>query len=341
MKKRILTLCITLRVLIGSHKTQNIVSSKDSFGITKGVQSVSMHAGSTLAITDPNKAKGIIYMPEHLTHSQKWSHAVDQGIYNGGGINEGPYVAISKIGKGKAAFIGDSSLVEDRSPKYLREDNGKPKKTYDGFKEQDNGKLLNNLTTWLGKKESQPSMKDMGIKLDNKTPLLNFEQPENSIEPQKEPWTTPIEGYKWYDRSTFKKGSYGSNQRGADDGVDDKSSSHQNQNAKVELTLPQNIQPHHPFQFTIKLTGYEPNSTISDVRVGLYKDGGKQIGSFSSNRNQFNTPGYSPSQSIKTNGAGEASFTLTAKVTDEIKDANIRVKQGKKILLTQKMNENF
>ena len=28
-------------------------------------------------------------------------------------------------------------------------------------------------------------------------------------------------------------------------------------------------------------------------------------------------------------------------LTDEIKDANIRVKQGKKILLTQKMNENF
>lgn len=68
---------------LGDINTQNIVSSKDSFGITKGVQSVPMHAGSTLAITDPNKAKGIIYMPEHLTHSQKWSHAVDQGIYNG------------------------------------------------------------------------------------------------------------------------------------------------------------------------------------------------------------------------------------------------------------------
>ena len=37
-----------------------------------------MHSGSTLAITNPNKAKGIIYMPEHLPHSQKWSHAVDQ-----------------------------------------------------------------------------------------------------------------------------------------------------------------------------------------------------------------------------------------------------------------------
>ena len=68
---------------LGDINTQNIVSSKDSFGITKGVQSVSMHAGSTLAITDPNKAKGIIYMPEHLTHSQKWSHTIDQGIYNG------------------------------------------------------------------------------------------------------------------------------------------------------------------------------------------------------------------------------------------------------------------
>ena len=45
------------------------------------------------------------------------------------------------------------ALVEDRSPKYLREDNGKPK-TYDGFKEQDNGKLLNNLTTWLAKRIS-------------------------------------------------------------------------------------------------------------------------------------------------------------------------------------------
>ena len=37
------------------------------------------------------------------------SHAVDQDIYNGGGINEGPYVAISKSAKVKAAFIGDSS----------------------------------------------------------------------------------------------------------------------------------------------------------------------------------------------------------------------------------------
>jgi hypothetical protein len=34
----------------------DIVSSKESFGITEGVKSVSMHAGSTLAITNPEKA---------------------------------------------------------------------------------------------------------------------------------------------------------------------------------------------------------------------------------------------------------------------------------------------
>ncbi len=326
---------------LGDINTQNIVSSKDSFDITKGVQSVSMHSGSTLAITDPIKAKGIVYMPEHLSNNQKWSHAVDQGIYNGGGIKEGPYVAISKIGKGKAAFIGDTSLVEDSSPKYHSEDTGKAKKTYDKFKEQDNGKLLQNLTTWLGKQESQLSMKDTKIKLNSKTSLLNFKKPENSTEPQKEPWTNPIQGYKWYDRSTFKYGSYGSTQSGADDGGDDKGSFHQNQSGKAELTLPQNIQPYHPFQIIVEFKGYDPDSTINDLKVGIYKDGGKQIGSFSTDDSQFNTPGYSPSQSLKTNSEGEAAITLTAKVTDEIKDANIRVKQGKKILLTQKMNDHF
>ena len=29
-----------------------------------------MHSGSTLAITDPDKAKGIVYMPENLSNKQ-------------------------------------------------------------------------------------------------------------------------------------------------------------------------------------------------------------------------------------------------------------------------------
>ena len=99
------------------------------------------------------KSKGIVYTPDHLGNNAKWSHAVDQGVYNGGGKAEGAYIAIAKVGKGKAAFIGDSSLVEDSSPKYLREDTGKTKKTYDGFKEEDNAQLLNNLTSWLRKNQ--------------------------------------------------------------------------------------------------------------------------------------------------------------------------------------------
>ena len=55
---------------LGDLNTQNIVSSKESFGITKDVKSVSMHSGSTLAITDPDKAKGIVYMPENLSNKQ-------------------------------------------------------------------------------------------------------------------------------------------------------------------------------------------------------------------------------------------------------------------------------
>lgn len=331
---------------LGDLNIQNIVSSQDSFGITKNVKSVSMHSGSTLAITDPNKAKGIIYLPEHLSNNQKWSHAVDQGIYNGGGINEGPYVAISKIGKGKAAFIGDTSLVEDSSPKYVREDTGKPKKTYDGFEEQDNGILLKNLSTWLGQSDSHKSIKDTGIKLDKKTPLLNFEKPQNSTEPQHEPWAEPEKGYKWYDRSTFKPGSYGSTQKGnSNDGSNDNSngsdSSHNTNNEKTghaEFLLPQDIQPNHPFQLQVKLTGYEANRTIEHLTVGIYKDGGQQIGSFSSDNSQFSQSGYSDEQSVKTDDNGEATLTLTAKVSEDINGTHIRIKQGKQILSTTTIN---
>ena len=52
------------------------------------------------------QSKRYYFLTRPFISKQCWSHAVDQGIYNGGGIAEGPYVAISKVGKGKAAFIG-------------------------------------------------------------------------------------------------------------------------------------------------------------------------------------------------------------------------------------------
>lgn len=196
---------------VGDVNATDIVSSDQAFGITKGVSSVAMHAGSTLAITDPSKAKGIVYLPKT---NAKWPNAVDQGVYNGGGREEGPYAAISKVGLGKAGFIGDSSPVEDATPKYKREDTGAKKKTYDGFKEQDDALFLVNMVNWLAQKEYYPNLKFVrGLQLDQPTSLYEWEQPEKSVEPKPEPWAAPEHGYKWWDPATFKAGSYGINER--------------------------------------------------------------------------------------------------------------------------------
>ncbi|HDC5578910.1 TPA: DNA-binding protein [Staphylococcus aureus] len=300
----------------------------------QGVKSVSMHAGSTLAITNPEKAKGIVYTPEQLPAKSKWSHAVDQGIYNGGGKAEGPYVAISKVGKGKAAFIGDSSLVEDSSPKYVREDNGEKKKTYDGFKEQDNGKLLNNITAWMSKDNDGKSLKASGLTLDTKTKLLDFERPERSTEPEKEPWSQPPSGYKWYDPTTFKAGSYGS-EKGADpqpNTPDDHTPP--NQTEKVSFDIPQNVSVNEPFEVTIHLKGFEANQTLENLRVGIYKEGGRQIGQFSSKDNDYNPPGYSTLPTVKADENGNATIKVNAKVLESMEGSKIRLKLGDKTLIT-------
>ena len=192
---------------IGDVTANDVVTPSQAFGITSGVSTVAMHAGSTLAITDPNKAKGIVYLPKTTT---AWGSAVDQGVYNGGGRAEGPYAAVSKLGLGKAAFIGDSSPVEDATPKYLREETGSIKTTYDGFKEQTDSTLLVNIVDWLAKQESYTALSQVsGLLLDQPTTLLSMENPQTSTEPVAEPWAAPATGYKWYDPSTFKSGSYG------------------------------------------------------------------------------------------------------------------------------------
>ncbi|WP_425430074.1 Ig domain protein group 2 domain protein [Cohnella massiliensis] len=192
---------------LGNVDSGYIVAPSQAFGITAGIETVTMHAGSTIAITDPTKAKGIVYMEET---TEAWGNAVDQGVYNGGGIDEGPFVAVAKAELGKVAAIGDSSPVEDSTPKYLREETGGAKTTYDGFTELDNGELLVNLVNWLATPESYTSLDQVpGLTLDSPTPLLAMETPSVSTEPAPEPWTAPAAGYKWWDRSTFKPGSYG------------------------------------------------------------------------------------------------------------------------------------
>src|SRR5699024_4233522 len=97
-----------------------------------------------------------------------------EGVYNNGGIEEGAFAAIAKKGKGKAAFIGDSSPVEDSSPKYLREDNGETKTTYDGFLgEGDDATFLIQTVEWLADQEDYTSS-DGEIELSDETPLKDF-----------------------------------------------------------------------------------------------------------------------------------------------------------------------
>ncbi len=84
-------------------QSTQIASPDQSFGITEGVEKIEMNAGSTIAITNPEIAKGIIYPPK-LSKKDAWDHAVDQGVYNDGGRDEGAMMALSVVGKGKAFF---------------------------------------------------------------------------------------------------------------------------------------------------------------------------------------------------------------------------------------------
>jgi DNA/RNA endonuclease YhcR with UshA esterase domain len=293
---------------LGDVNATNIVAPEQSFGITSGVNAVAMHAGSTLAILDPKKAKGIVYLPQT---NAAWANAVDQGVYAGGGLAEGPYVAVSKIGLGKAAFIGDSSPVEDATPKYLREENGQTKKTYDGYKELDDAKLLINLVNWLTKKESYTSLDQVsGLQLDAPTPLLPMEEPSASTEPQPEPWAPPAAGYKWYDSTTFKPGSYGA--------PNATQPQPQPGNATYSFVHQAELPTQEAFQVRVVVDNLAPNSTLSGLNIGLYLPGGMQVGQVQNADGTWPTSyGYSANFSVTADQLGHA-----------VKDLTMRVKPG-------------
>jgi hypothetical protein len=181
-----------------------IKSTTDTEGISQGVSRILMAAGSTLAITDASKAKGVVYFGTSDTPT-KWASAVDSGLYFGGEA-EGPYVAISKPSAGKAAFIGDSSPIEDITPKYKRESDGSAKSTYDGWKEAGNAATLSvNIVNWLATSESYVGFDGVshtkGIL--TPTPMADVEKST----PQAEPWATPT--YDPWNTDTFAYGSFG------------------------------------------------------------------------------------------------------------------------------------
>lgn len=302
---------------IGDVTANDIVAPSQAFGITTGVSTVAMHAGSTIAITDPNKAKGIVYLPQTTT---KWGNAVDQGIYNGGGRAEGPFAAVSKVGGGKAAFIGDSSPVEDATPKYKREENGATKTTYDGYKEQNDATLLVNVVTWLSKQEGYTALNQVpGLTLDQPTSLLAFETPSASTEPQPEPWSAPAAGYKWYDARTFAAGSYGyttATQPPAETGY---SFDHQS-------ILPTT----GVFQIRVKVNGLTANTTYSTFNLGIYNGSGTQIAKVQNADGSWPSAyGYSSNFSITTDSSGNGSKIVNVQLNSSSSgSANLRLRQG-------------
>jgi len=309
---------------LGDINANNVVAPDQAFGITEGVNSVAMHAGSTLAITDPTKAKGIVYLPET---KEAWGNAVDQGVYNGGGVAEGPYVAVSKLGQGKAAFIGDSSPVEDASPKYLREETGTKKTTYDGFKEVDDAALLVNTVNWLSTDESYTRLDQVeGLVLDQPTPQLAIETPQTSTEPQAEPWSAPAAGYNWWDPSTFKPGSYGST---------------------VSVTNPTYSFVHQAklpnaeeFQLRIVADDLTPNSTTTGFSTGIFVTGGSQVAQIQNADGTWPASyGYSSTYSLTADSKGHAIKDLTVRIKPGTEGtASLRLRQNGSNLLTSSVN---
>lgn len=300
---------------LGDINANIIVPPQQALDITNQVNSVAMHAGSTIAITNPQIAKGIVYVPA-LTSSQKWPNAVDQGVYNGGGVAEGAYVAIAKVGLGKAAVIGDSSPVEDATPKYLREENGQKKKTYDGFKEQDDAILLMNLIDWLSNQESYTNFTQVpGLQLDTSTALLPFETPQLSTEPQPEPWAAPAAGYKWWDASTFKSGSYGASSGG------------QNPSGNPSMTHPASLTAGTPFDVTISASGLTPNSTIT-LQIGVYLTGGLQVGQVQHPNGSWPSGYGYQNVTLSADGSGTAVQTIQMRTqSGKSGAANIRLRK--------------
>jgi DNA/RNA endonuclease YhcR with UshA esterase domain len=304
---------------------QTVVSSADSFGITDGIDVVEAHAGATLTILDPTKAKGLIYFPENIP---AWPNAVDQGVYANGGIDEGAFAAISKVDQGKAAFLGDSSPVEDATPKYLREDGGSTKRTYDGFTgEGNNGQYLLNVMNWLSEKENYASFEETSITLSEVTPLLETaeinENPELTTETEAEPWRNPPTGYRWYDPGTFAAGAYGSDEVAS--------------NPTYDVVTPATLPTQQEFTVRIVVENLQPGETLTGLQLGAYLPGGQQIGKFNTTGTWPSGYGYSSRFSVTADATGRAAVEVPAQLNPATADgtANLRVRQDGDNVLTK------
>lgn len=172
--------------------------------------------------------------------------------------------------------------------------------------------------------------------------MKDFEQPKQSTEPQKEPWSEPKAGYKWYDPSTFAAGSYGGSQSETpkeeqpSSPDEDTSSTSINTNG-IAFDVPEQLQAGQTFTIKIQFKGQPANQTLNDLRAGIYADGGRQLATFGTQ----SSPGYSAAQSVQTDSDGNATLSLKGQtISDASGSAHLRLKQGSHNLKTQSITIN-
>lgn len=276
----------------------------ESEGLTKDVGPVLIAAGATLAIVDGSKAKGIVYLSES-DDVKKWGHAADSGKYFGGN-KEGPFVAISKPGKGKAAFIGDSSPIEDITPKY-RKDEGGVKKLHDGWNNRGNAAQLSiNIINWLASTEEY-----VGFGGINHTRGVETHAPMHEVELEQtkpEPWAKPK--VDPWDPATFMPGAYGAPKPYGFGGDPINP-------VKIDFKIvPDFIYPDQPFAVAAAMDIAEEDQR--KPQFGIYLEGGLQVGRILNDDGSWSAAGYSdiPAASciIVVAKAGQAASRMTVKI---------------------------
>lgn len=132
--------------------------------------------------------------------------------------------------------------------------------------------------------------------------MLPFEVPAASTEPQSEPWAQPAAGYKWWDSSTFKAGSYGSNVAAPSNPL---------YNFVHQSQLPNS----EAFQIRVVVNNLAPNSTVSGYSAGIYTTGGTQVAKVqNADLTWPSAYGYSQTFSLTANSKGIATKDITVQI---------------------------
>lgn len=307
-----------------------ILPPAQTFGITAGVNRVATYAGATISIVDPTRAMGVIY-PNQST-IKRWNNAQSNdpvalytdnvgipagGAVTFGGLAEGAYAVVAKPGAGKVAAVGDSSLWEDKSPKYRREADGTTKSTHDGWLDSDHDTLGINMVNWLATPDPT-----VGIDPALQQPVTPEPYSPFTIgEPLNEPWANPPAGYLWYDARTFKAGAYnGTNSTPAP------------AESWTWSPLPLKAYPNNNVAVFLDVQGLTPSQTLTSQTGVFVVNGGTQIarrylrdsGTYSS------TIGYT-SQTHTIGAEGTLKrwefFQLTANTTTSDRAVSVRARE--------------